>query len=121
MTDSDEAIVKKIRSAVTDSDSTVTWDPQNRPGIAGLLRIQSGYTGESVQDIAKRFERKTGIRDLKAECADAIIAGVRDFREQYSRILQDGAFLREKEAQGASRARERAAETMTQVRRLVGM
>ncbi|KAG7570978.1 hypothetical protein FFLO_01072 [Filobasidium floriforme] len=45
ITDPPEVIVKKIRGAVTDSERTLTWDPEERRGVSNLLRILDACQG----------------------------------------------------------------------------
>jgi tryptophanyl-tRNA synthetase len=50
ITDPPEVIVKKIRGAVTDSERTLTWDPEERRGVSNLLRILDACQGLQGQD-----------------------------------------------------------------------
>lgn len=120
LTDTPEEIHNKIKTALTDSISGVTWDPVNRPGVAGLLEIYSGYSGEDVETIAARFAGERGIRDLKESCAGVVEGALRSFREEYGRIRKEDGYLKERELDGARRAREVAQQTMREVRAVVG-
>lgn len=120
LTDSPAKIHSKIKSAVTDSTAGVTWDPEHRPGIATLLQIHEGYSGEPAQEIARRFSTATGIGALKAEVAEVVSEGLRSFRDEFARLRTEEVYLREKEEQGARRAREAAQATMREVRAAVG-
>jgi tryptophanyl-tRNA synthetase len=50
ITDPPEVIVKKIRGAVTDSERTLSWDPEERRGVSNLLRILDACQGRQGQD-----------------------------------------------------------------------
>ena len=52
MLDEPKANTKKIKSAVTDLDNAVRWDPEAKPGIANLLRIHHAFSGESMSPLA---------------------------------------------------------------------
>ncbi|SGY72824.1 BQ5605_C005g03216 [Microbotryum silenes-dioicae] len=121
LTDTPSEITSKIKSAVTDSLSTssITWDPEHRPGIAGLLRIHSGYSGENIESLAKRFEKR-GVQDLKAEVTQVVVEALRGFREEFARIRGETGWLMEREKEGAEKAREVAERTMKEVRGVVG-
>ncbi|BGO97857.1 Tryptophanyl-tRNA synthetase [Rhodotorula toruloides ATCC 204091] len=121
LTDSPEAIHSKIKTAVTDSIQGVTWDPENRPGIATLLQIYEGYSGEPVEDIAKRYTGQRGIMEMKADLAECVSEGLRGFREEFARIRTEEAYLREKEREGADKARATASRTMEDVRAAIGL
>ena len=120
LTDSPSEIRSKIKSAVTDSIAGVTWDPDSRPGVATLLQIHEGYSGEPVNQIAKRFASPSGIAQLKEELADVLSEGLRTFRAEFARLRTEETYLRGKEEEGARRAREAAQATMKDVRAAVG-
>ncbi|BGP46209.1 Tryptophan--tRNA ligase, mitochondrial [Rhodotorula kratochvilovae] len=121
LTDSPSEIQGKIKSAVTDSTAGVTWDPANRPGIATLLQIYAGYSGEAAEAIAARYADARGIMRLKEDLADVVSEGLRSFRDEFARIRTEEGYLREQERRGAERAREAAQATMREVRAAVGM
>lgn len=120
LTDSPSQIHAKIKSAVTDSIQGVTWDPSNRPGVAALLQIYSGYSGEEVESIAQKFEGTRGIMEMKESLAEVVESGLRSFRGEFERIRMETGYLEEREREGARRAREAAQETMKEVKAAVG-
>ncbi|KAK4058653.1 Tryptophan--tRNA ligase, mitochondrial [Microbotryomycetes sp. JL221] len=120
LTDTPEQIHSKIKSAVTDSIRGVTYDPSTRPGVATLLQVYSGYTGESTESIATRFSGDNGIADMKINLAEAVQSSLKSFRHEFARIRTETGFLEQMEREGAQRAREAAQKTMGQVRQVVG-
>ncbi|CEQ42727.1 SPOSA6832_04579, partial [Sporobolomyces salmonicolor] len=120
LTDTPDQIHAKIKSAVTDSIAGVTWDPSARPGVATLLQIYAGYSGEDVEEIAKRFSGSRGIMELKGSLSEVVSEGLRGFREEYARIRTEDGWLEQKEREGAQRAREAAQRTMRELREVVG-
>lgn len=120
LTDTPSEIYAKIKSAVTDSTAGVTWDPENRPGVAALLQIYSGYSGEDVDAIARRFEGARGIMEMKESLADVVQSGLSGFRAEFERIRTETGYLEERQKEGARRAREAAQQTMREVRAVVG-
>jgi len=116
--DSPDAIRKKIRSAVTDSEPTVRYDLEEKQGISNLLDIMSGCTGRSVHDLVAEFE-STGYGVFKDAVADAVAAELAPFRSHYpeladaevARVLQKGALA----------ARQRAEVCQAEVREAVGL
>ncbi|GAA6026848.1 hypothetical protein JCM8097_005904 [Rhodosporidiobolus ruineniae] len=122
LTDSPSEISKKIKSAVTDSTPGVTWDPSNRPGIATLLQIYAGYTDEPVEAIAGRYNSGgKGIVEFKADLAEVVTEGLKTFRDEFARLRTEEGYLRERELEGARRARDAAQATMKEVRAAVGI
>src|SRR5512141_2030350 len=62
--DSPDAIMKKFKSAVTDSGREVRYDPQEKPGISNLLEIMSVATGEPIEALERRFS-SAGYGEIK--------------------------------------------------------
>lgn len=51
ITDSSDMIREKIKKAVTDCTSAVTFEPDTRPGVANLIAIHSLLTGRHVTEL----------------------------------------------------------------------
>ena len=64
---------KKIKSAVTDSDSVVAFDPVNKAGVSNLLTILSAYSYTSIEDLVSSFAGRM-YGDLKKETAAAVLS-----------------------------------------------
>ena len=62
---------KKILSAVTDSDSHVKFDPENKPGISNLLEIYSIISGKTIEELETMYEGK-GYGDFKKDLAEVV-------------------------------------------------
>jgi len=119
MLDEPKVSAKKIRSAVTDSESEIRFDADAKPGVSNLLTIYSALTGVSVTDLVEDFAGK-GYGDLKSALAEEVITFVTPFRERTLELLDDQTYLTEVLAQGAERAREVAAATLRDVYQRVG-
>src|SRR3954451_18317728 len=63
---------KKIRSAVTDSETEVRFDEENKPGVSNLLTIYSALTGTEVDALEKQYAGK-GYGDFKSDLADVVV------------------------------------------------
>jgi len=121
LTDSPSTIHTKLKSALTDSiPGGVSYDPENRPGISNLLQIHSGYSGDKVEEICKRFQGERGIREFKQELGEVVSEGLRGFRGEFERVSKEKGWVRMMERKGAEKASEVARETMKEVRRVVG-
>ncbi|MGW0038923.1 tryptophan--tRNA ligase [Gordonia sp. NPDC003376] len=110
---------KKIRSAVTDTDTVIAFDRENKPGVSNLLTIQSALTGVGVDDLVAKYEGK-GYGDLKVETAEILADFVTPLRGRVAGYLDDPAELDAILARGAERAREVAAATLDSVYDKVG-
>lgn len=54
ITDTRDDILEKCKKAVTDFTSEVTFDPENRPGVANLITIHSLFTGLDPSEICEQ-------------------------------------------------------------------
>jgi tryptophanyl-tRNA synthetase len=117
----DDAAVsaKKIRRAVTDTETEIRYDPQHKPGISNLLAIHAAVTDRSVADIVTEFEGQ-GYGTLKNAVADAVAAFAEPFAKRTAELLADRAELDRILARGAERANAVAAETVRTAYERVG-
>lgn len=122
ITDSSSAIMANIKSAVTDSERGITFDPVGRPGVSNLLTIWSALddAGRTPQQLAEEVSG-WGMGQLKGTVGEIVVEKLRPVRENYERISQDHAWLSEVAAKGRDKAREQAAKTMDEVRRAIGL
>lgn len=118
LTDDDKTILKKLKSAVTDSGSEITY-ADDKPGIKNLLQIQCALSGESVETVVSRYVGKM-YGHLKVDTADMIISSVGPIRDEAERLLSDLGELDRVLHRGATKARERAAPTLEAVRSAIG-
>jgi len=120
MLDEPKANSKKIKSAVTDLDNAVRWDPENKPGIANLLRIHHAFSGESIDALVERYAGENKYGALKTDVADLFRSVQEPFKDKVDTYMADPAQLDEILARGAQRAREIAAPTLSRVYDAVG-
>lgn len=119
MLDAPEDVVKKLKSAKTDSGTEIRFD-DSRPGVTNLLSIYLGFRGGTREEVEAHFAGK-GYGYLKTEVAEAVNEGLRPIRERTNQLLQDEAELDRILRIGADRVRGEAEATMTQVRSRVGL
>ncbi len=118
LNDTDDQIVKKIKRAVTDSGSEVTYDDQ-KPGVKNLLDIQAAITGKPISEIVASYTDK-GYGHLKVETADIVVQAIRPIRARVEEIMKDRGALDKLLKKGAEHARVRAGATLTKVYDRVG-
>ena len=112
-------ITKKIKRAVTDTDSEVRYDPQAKPGVANLLSILAAATGaDDPAALAGRYEQ---YGPLKADAAEAVVELLRPLQERYATLAADPAELERIIARGAEKARAMAAPTLERAYRALGL
>ena len=118
--DEPNQITKKIKSAVTDTDGEIRFDPENKPGISNLLSIYSALTGDSISKIEASLSG-SGYGALKTEVAEAVVSALEPLRTRTNELLEDSAELNRLLAKGAARANETAEKTLKAVYENLGL
>ncbi|MGM9878273.1 MAG: tryptophan--tRNA ligase [Bacilli bacterium] len=80
------SIRKKIMSATTDSEMSVHFDPENKPGISNLIHIYSSITNKTYDEIKDEFKGKN-YGEFKKCVADEVISVVSEIQEKYNKII----------------------------------
>jgi tryptophanyl-tRNA synthetase len=111
--------MKKIRSAVTDSDRDIAFDPVHKPGVSNLLSMIAALTDQDVASVTEGFAGR-GYGDLKSAAADAVVAFVEPFQARVRDLMGDQAELERALASGAERARAVAGPTLAAVYDRIG-
>ncbi|BFZ24637.1 hypothetical protein BsWGS_27676 [Bradybaena similaris] len=120
--DTPDQILKKIKRAVTDFTSEVTYDPENRPGVSNLIDIHLALTDLSVDEIVEdSFLRAEDTGMYKQRLAEVIIEKLSPIRAQVLKYQKNPKYLSDVLHSGASKAAILAEKTMTEVRNLVGL
>jgi tryptophanyl-tRNA synthetase len=117
--DDPKATAKKVKSAVTDTDTVIRYDAENKPGVSNLLSIYSTLTGTGIAELEQKYEGK-GYGALKTDLAEVMVEFVTPFRERTQQYLDDPETLDSILAKGAEKARAVAAETLAQAYDRVG-
>ncbi|MFE5510178.1 tryptophan--tRNA ligase [Streptomyces sp. NPDC056529] len=117
--DDPKVTAKKVRSAVTDTDTVIRFDPENKAGVSNLLGILSTLTGKSVPDLERDYEGKM-YGALKTDLAEVMVDFVTPFRTRTQEYLDDPETLDSVLAKGAEKARAVAAETLAQTYERMG-
>ncbi|GHU57998.1 tryptophan--tRNA ligase [Clostridia bacterium] len=87
LTDTPDEIAKKVKSAVTDSEGEVRYDPVAKPGVSNLIVILSSLTGRGVAEIEKDY---SGYGAFKTDVAQAVIETLTPVRERYAELVRSG-------------------------------
>jgi tryptophanyl-tRNA synthetase len=117
--DEEKAIVKKIKSAVTDSGSEVRRG-EGKDGIANLIDIYAVTRGVTPEDVEREFDGQQ-YGAFKGAVAEAVANYLRPVRERYAELRPDEAALESALQQGAEQARAIASETLRDVRTAMGV
>jgi len=111
VTDPPDAIRKKFRSAVTDSEREVRYDPDAKAGISNLLEIMSVATGEPVAELERRFAG-AGYGTFKEAVGESVVELLTPIRERFEALRADERELQRLLAVGAEKARKTAEPTL---------
>jgi tryptophanyl-tRNA synthetase len=118
--DDPKAITKKIKSAVTDSDTEVRHDRDTKPGVSNLIEIYGAATGHTIADVEKEFA-DGGYGQFKAAVADAVVEFLRPVQERYAALAADPAEVSRLLAIGADAATAIADPVLARATRAVGL
>ena len=117
--DDEKTILKKFKSAVTDSEALVAFR-EGKEGINNLMTIYSAVTGKSMEAIADEFSGK-GYGDFKTAVGTVVAEELREIRENYARLLKDAAYLDAAIMDGTERASQIAEKTLRKTMRKMGL
>jgi tryptophanyl-tRNA synthetase len=112
--DDAKVITKRIKTAVTDSETEVRFDPVAKPGVSNLLTILATFTGRDVETVAASYDG-LGYGALKSDTAEAVVAFAAPYAARVRELTDDRAELHRLMADGAAKARAVAAPTLATV------
>ncbi len=119
VTDEPDVIIKKFRTAVTDSGREIRHH-RDKPGVSNLLEILAAVRSSSVQELEREFDG-VGYGDFKLAVGEAVAGYLAPVRERYAQLRADEPALERELERGAQRARGIASETMRAVREAMGV
>lgn len=113
-----DVIIKKFKSAVTDSDTVVRY-ADGKDGINNLMTIYSCFTGKSFDDIEKEFDGH-GYGDFKLAVGEVVADNLLPIQTKFNGLMNDKTYLEEIMKKGADSASRIANKTLAKVYRKVG-
>jgi tryptophanyl-tRNA synthetase len=111
-------VAKKIKRAVTDTDTDVRFDPTEKPGVSNLLSILSACTSIPPETLAESYTR---YGDLKTAVAEAVVETLRPIQERYAELAVDPTGTAAILASGADKARTIAGPVLERARTNIGL
>lgn len=117
--DDESVILKKFKSAVTDTDGEIRFDPESKPGVSNLLGIFSAITNKTMAETETHFQG-SGYGSLKTELAEAVIEHLRPIAQKTNELLADSAELDRLLAIGSQKANGLAEDTLAKVYDQIG-
>lgn len=117
--DPPDAIRRKVKRAVTDSEADIRFDPANKPGVSNLLSIIAALTGRSVEEAAAELQGQ-GYGKLKDRVSECVIETLAPLQSEHKRLMADKAYLQGVLKENADIANGMALRTLRKVQRKVG-
>jgi len=117
LSDPPDVIRKKIKRAVTDMDREVRYDEKNKPGISNLMVILSLCTGQSLDEIAGKYD---GYGQFKKDVAEAVVATLEPIQKRFKELSEPG-IIEEILAKGAEKAEAASRPTLKGFMERLGM
>lgn len=120
VTDKPDIIIEKLKKAVTDFTSEVTFDMEKRPGVSNILMIHSVLSGKSIDQIVEE-SRSLNTGQYKLVAAEAVVEYVNPIRNKIEDYLKNEDFLWDTLQNGADKARKIAVDTIDEVKDKMGL
>ncbi|MDR0846945.1 MAG: tryptophan--tRNA ligase [Lactobacillales bacterium] len=118
--DEPSVILKKIKSAVTDSSGVISYDPEEKPGVSNLLTIFSSFDGRSVEELEAAYAG-VGYGQFKTDVAQAIIDVLEPIQARHRELVAPGSELDAILDAGAKRANEIAGANLLKMKKAMGI
>ena len=118
--DEPNIIRRKIRRAVTDSETEIRFDPENKPGVSNLLTIIAALENKTPEAVEKDLSG-LGYGALKDAAAEAVIKEIAPVQERYKQIMADKDALNQILKENSERAYALARKTLRKVYKKVGL
>ena len=118
--DKPEEVQRKIKRAITDSNSTIKYDIDKRPGLANLITLFALATNESINFIQEKYQN-SNYSLFKSDLADAIIEMLKPIQNEYKLLMNDKSNIEQILSTGAKKASFKAYKTIDKVYRKIGL
>lgn len=118
LTDEPNVIMKKFKSAVTDSEMSVHY-AEGKDGINNLMTIYSAVTGKTFDEIEREFEGH-GYGDFKVAVGEAVVAELSPIQKKFNELMADKAYVKECQQKGSELALKVSQRTLDKAMKKVG-
>lgn len=117
--DDESKIKKSIMKSTTDSEGTIRFDFENKPGVSNLLNIYSSFSGMSIEEIERKYEG-CGYGEFKKDLVQVTTDALKPIRERYEEIRNSEELIKALK-EGAEKANAVAEQTMARVKDRFGL
>ena len=119
LNDDKDAVMRKFKRAVTDSEAQVRYDPATKPGVSNLLTIYSVFADKTIEEAEREFSGK-GYGDFKLAVGEAVADKLAPIQAEQARLVADKAYLEGVLKAGAEKASYTANKTLNKVHKKIG-
>lgn len=112
-------IKKSIMRATTDSEGSIRFDREEKPGISNLITIYSAFSGKNIPTIEKEYEG-CGYGTLKKDLIEITVNALEPIKEKFSDI-RNSSELKATLKEGAERAKAIADSVLARVKNNFGL
>ena len=117
--DDKDAIIKKIKSAVTDSENVIKYDIENKPGLSNLINIYASLKNITTDEVVSLYNGKS-YKDFKLDLADLLVSELSPIQDKYQKIINSKE-LDEILLKGANNARKVASKVLLRAKQNIGL
>ena len=118
LVDDADAIIRKFKRAVTDSEGCVRYS-EEQPGIRNLIDIYCCCTGKTPQETEREFDGK-GYGEFKMAVGESVVDVLRPLQARYEELGKDKAYIDGISKTNAEKAGSYANKTLRKVQKKVG-
>ncbi|MEK7631168.1 MAG: tryptophan--tRNA ligase [Patescibacteria group bacterium] len=118
--DTPDQILKKIKTAVTDSGKDIIFDPQNKPGLSNLMFLMHLASGESIKTIEARFAGR-GYGEFKEAVANSLTILLEPIQARYFEIAKNKKAIEKLLIDGSKAAQKVAQKTLAEAKKNIGL
>ena len=115
-----EETQKMVKTAKTDSERLITYDTENRPEVANLLRISALCLDTTPEQLAAEIG-DSGAKKLKEVTTDALNTYFAPIRAKRIQLENDKPYIQSILQRGIEQARSTAEQTLVEVRQAMNM
>ena len=119
LTDDRDTVIRKFKRAVTDSEASIRYDVENKPGVSNLIEIYGAVTGKTFAEVEKEFEGK-GYGDFKLAVGEAVADMLTPLQTRFDELSKDKAYIDGIVKENAEKANYFATKTLRKVQKKVG-
>ena len=117
--DDTDTIIRKFKRAVTDSETEVRFDEENKPGVSNLMTIYGAITGQTREQVTNEFAGK-GYGDFKVKVGEAVAEELKPLQNRFKELSSDKAYIDGVIKKNAETASYLATKTLRKVQKKVG-